>query len=162
MGKGTFGVITAVLVWFGAATAAEAQNVGIDVTGQSAIDADDVTVTAVGNVTGATSGLFRARFYLDGVCKHSSIWYSFSGTTIQYTPPAGISSWGLYHGAQFKTEISIKVNFVVYTDSLTITVAAADGNYYGFAPADKNELPMPVLAERGLAWLDRRSFEVVA
>src|SRR5688572_8436004 len=141
MGKGTFGVITAVLVWFGAATAAQAQGIGIDVSTPSAIDADDVAVTAVGNVTGTTSGLFRVRFYLDGVCRHGSIWYSISGTTVQYSPPAGISSWGLYHGAQLKTEITIKVSGVLYTDDLTITVAAADGNYYGFAPAVKSKLP---------------------
>ena len=151
MSKGTIGVLTAILALFGAAASAEAQ-VGIDVVGPSAIDADDVTTTAEGNVTGATSGNYRVRFYVDGVCKHTSMWYSFSGTTIQYSPSSGISTWGLYEGAQFKTEISIKVSFVVYTDNLTITVAAGDGNYYGFVPAD------PLGAPRSVpAWLDRKN-----
>jgi len=162
MAKGTIGAWTAVLIWFGAATAAEAQVPGIDVVSPTAIDADDITTTAVGNVTNASSRQFRVRYYVDGVCKLTSAWAGFSGTTVQHTPPLGISNWGLYSGAQFKTEISIKVNYVVYTDSLTITVDPADGNYYGFVPTLRRVTPVDAEAERGLAWLDRKSFEVVA
>ena len=159
MGKGTIGALTAVLVWFSAATAAEAQ-VGIDTAGPGVIDADDITTTAIGNVTGATSGQFRVRFYLDGSCRHSTLWQGFSGTTITYTPPLGTLGWGLYSPGQFKTEISIKVSGVIYTDHLTITVDPADGNYYGFAPADKSGGTDPGV--EALAWLDRKSVEVLA
>ena len=160
MGKGFLGVLTALAVWCGGALAAEAQNIGVDITGPLAVYSDQTSVLVTANVTNASSYYFWVRVRIAGVLKYNSMTQVGYGSTIDWTC-INAQNWPLTEGTQLEFQVRAWTSSTnLYMDTHYVTVSAPGGGGGTFLTPDQKRAPLGV-PEEALAWLDRKACEVI-
>jgi hypothetical protein len=159
MGKGTFGVLTALAVWCGGALSAEAQSIGVDIVGPLSVVSTDTSMTVVANVTGTTSFNFWVKVKIGTSQKHYSGQCGGSGTQINY-PISGLQSWPI--GVDTVLDITVKVwcGTTTALDTHRVTVTAPPPPPQTLLPEKLRRAPLRV-REDALAWMGRKDFEVI-
>lgn len=156
MGKGTIGVVTAVVVWVGGAMSADAQNI---ITGGGAIP----------NVVPGGTTMFTpradlytapwdvtARFVITraGSTVFNSGWLAISGTTVSY------NVCNFYRNLNETLTFKWTICATGWT-TLTLTWTCQVTNYYGHGTLEKSPSPHSTNGE-ALVWLRREDVEVMA
>lgn len=157
MGKGTIGAVTAVLVWFGAATAAEAQ-IDVNITGPSRVYHNQSISLMEANVSGVSVFSWWLKVKHNGVQKHYSGSQAGSGTYI-YWNVCNMNTWGMAAGDTLEYTVKVWVGTTSKTDVHTVTVEEGP---LTILPSDRRQRPCDGGFKDSLAWLDRKDVEVLA
>jgi hypothetical protein len=162
MAKGTIGALTAVLVWLGAATAAEAQ-IDVSITGPSRIFNDQTTMQVTATVTGYSSYMYRVKAKINGVTKHDSNNQSQSGSVITWDVPGSqlaMQLWPLTTGTVVEISVKAWVGIVSKTAYSYITIEVPPMT---LLPGDLTPSRRPsAVREEAFAWMSREDYEVLA
>ena len=125
MGKITGG-LAAVTIWFGAAAAAEAQGINVDVTNPACVLHNQSTTVVTATVTGASTYNYTITIVVNGIVRVDHKAYYGSGSAI--SKGFNISSWGLQAGQSFVTTVDITYPGLA-SDTLGITVLQGPTTY---------------------------------
>lgn len=158
MGKGTIGAAVGVLAWLGAATAAEAQGIGVDITGPSRVYHNQSISLMEANISGVSVFSWWLKVKHNGVQKHYSAAQGGSGTYI-YWNVCYMNQWGMVAGDTLEYTVKVWVGTNNKTDVHTITVEQAP---LTMVPSDRRQMPRDGGVQEALAWLARKDVEVLA
>jgi hypothetical protein len=161
MHKGTLGVLTGLAVWCGAALSAEAQVIGVDITGPLSVHSGLTSFQI--HATAARGSIFwESRVLVNGLLRNCS-GYKWATTTSIVHYVWNVNTWSLVPGDTMEIQMRTWLGSYPSTpqDTVTLTVQSPPGGQT-LKPAEKLNPIVPAYRDEALAWLNRKDFEVMA